>query len=319
MKKKLFLLGLACALPLAFNARAEQSGIGHYVSGQTADFSGLNPTAPGWYFLNYVVTYNNGTYDAPGGMIFGRNHALGVTVNYTAEVPTLIYAYPFDFFGGTLASGVSVPYTWVTVKAQGTVTGRRRSRTTTVEQSAQGVGDIEWMPIMTAWTNGDFSFNASFNFWTPNGSYDRTQLASVGLGYWTFEPMVAVSWLSSTIGTEATIFAAVDFNTKNESADYQSGNIFHADGTLAQHFPLAGGFGGAGATAFYLKQFTGDSGSGAVLGPFEAESYGVGPTISYVHSIGKSTLVVDASWLPQIHEENTTRGDYFWAKVTLVF
>lgn len=88
---------------------------------------------------------------------------------------------------------------------------------------------------------------------------------------------------------------------------------------MAQHLPLFGGFAGAGAIAFYLKQITGDSGSAANLHSFEALSYGVVPTISYVHPIGKSTLIVDGSWLPQTYTQNTTKGNFFWAKVTVAF
>jgi hypothetical protein len=91
------------------------------------------------------------------------------------------------------------------------------------------------------------------------------------------------------------------------------------DATLAQHLPLFGGIAGAGASAFYLKQITGDSGSGARLGSFEAESYGVGPTVSYIHKIGNNTLIVDGSWLPQLHTVNTTQGNFFWAKITMTF
>jgi hypothetical protein len=123
----------------------------------------------------------------------------------------------------------------------------------------------------------------------------------------------------SKIGTEFSAFAGVEFNTKNDAIDYQSGDIFHVDATLAQHLPLFGGFVGAGATAFYLKQISGDGGSGAKLGSSKAESYGVGPTVSYVHPIGKSTLVVDGSWLPQLHNDNTTKGNYWWVKLTLAF
>ena len=131
--------------------------------------------------------------------------------------------------------------------------------------------------------------------------------------------MLAFSWLSKKIGTEFTVFPAVDFNTMNHTTDYQSGDIFHVDATLAQHLPLAGGIVGAGASAFYLKQFTGDSRSGARLGSFEAMTYGVGPTLSYVRRFGKVTLIADGSWLPQLHSENTTKGNYWWAKLTLAF
>ena len=62
------------------------------------------------------------------------------------------------------------------------------------------------------------------------------------------------------MGTEVTVFTGMDFNTKNTEADYQSGDIFHIDGTLAQHLPLFGGFAGVGVNGSYYKQFTADSG-----------------------------------------------------------
>ena len=56
--------------------------------------------------------------------------------------------------------------------------------------------------------------------------------------------MLALSWLSSKFGTEFTVFTAVDFNSENTATDYQSGDVFHVDATLAQHLPLFGGLWG---------------------------------------------------------------------------
>lgn len=235
------------------------------------------------------------------------------------EVPAGIYTYPFDFLGGRLASGVLVPYTWVSVKANATFNINNVKLSGAREDTTSGIGDIELLPIMAGWTNGDFAVNGLFNLWMPTGGYDKNQLANTGLGYWTFEPMLSASWMSKTIGTEASVYAALDFNTKNEDADYQSGDLFHVDGTVAQHLPLFGGLAGAGATAFYMKQITGDSGSGAQLGGFMLKSYGVGPTVTYVHPVGTHTLIVDGSWLPQAHSDNTTKGDLFWVKIIMSF
>jgi hypothetical protein len=319
MKQKILLTIVACALPLAFNARAEQGGMGHYLSGEYVDFSGMPPTQSGWVFGNYYLNYNNGTFNAGKGLPFGGVVALNVTANLQADVPLAIYSFPFDFFGGTLSSGIAIPYVWATVKASGTIDRNGVLHSVTKEQSVSGFGDIQWMPLMAGWTNGDFKFGGLFNIWVPSGDYNTGQLANRGLGYWTFEPMLAFSWISSKIGTEFSVFTAVDFNTDNGTADYQSGDLFHVDATLAQHVPLWGGIAGAGASAFYLKQITGDSGSGAKLGGFEAKTYGVGPTLSYVHPIGKSTLIVDGSWLPQTYAANTTKGNYWWVKLAITF
>jgi hypothetical protein len=165
----------------------------------------------------------------------------------------------------------------------------------------------------------DFKYDARCAVFAPTGEYDQNQLANVGLGYWTFSPEVTFSWLSSKIGTEVSLFAGLDFNTKNTDADYQSGDLFHLDATVAQHLPLFGGFAGVGANGFYIKQITGDSGSGARLGGFEAETYGVGPVLSYAHKLGKHDLVCEVKWLPQLDSKNTTKGDYVWVKLALIF
>jgi hypothetical protein len=319
MKQASMVCLVACLFAQAFNTQAIEGGNGHYVSGQYADFSGMPPTQPGFFFGNYFLDYANATIGGSKELPFGGIFAAGVTANLTADVPLAIYAYPFDLPDITLSSGIAIPFVWSEVKATATFDRNNLQLSTAKKQSVSGLGDIQLMPVMAAWTNGDLKLAGMFNIWAASGDYDTGQLANRGLGYWTFEPMLGFSWLSSKIGTEFSFFTGVDFNTKNNDADYQSGDIFHVDATLAQHLPLFGGFVGAGATAFYLKQISGDSGSGARLGSFEAESYGVGPTVSYVHSIGKSTLVVDGSWLPQLHSANTTKGNYWWVKLTLAF
>ena len=55
------------------------------------------------------------------------------------------------------------------------------------------------------------------------------------------------------------------------------------------------------------------------LGAFEVESYGVGPTVSYARKFGNTQAVLDVQWLPQLHVENTTKGNFIWVKLGLVF
>jgi hypothetical protein len=319
MKVKLIAATMFCALSLAIIARATEGGTTHYISGEYSDFCGMPPTQPGFYAANYFLNYNDGNITASRELPFGGIFAAGVTANLQAEVPIAIYAYPFNLENITFSSGVTLPLAWVDVKATATFDRNGNPRTGAIEQSASGLSDIQFMPVMAAWTNGDFTLGGMFNVWAPSGDYDTGQLANTGLGYWTFEPMLAFRWLSTKIGTEFSVFTGLDFNTVNTQTDYTSGDIFHVDATLAQHLPVFGGVAGAGASAFYLKQITGDTGSGARLGSFEAESVGVGPTLSYIHNIGQKILVVDASWLPQLHTVNTTQGNYFWLKITMAF
>ncbi len=158
-----------------------------------------------------------------------------------------------------------------------------------------------------------------FNVWAPSGDFDTGQLANPGLGYWTFEPMLAFRWLSTKIGTEFSVFIGSGLQHDKQHLRLSIGRYFPRGRYFGAASAVVWRFAGAGASAFYLKQITGDSGSGARLGSFETESYGVGPTVSYVHKIGNSELIVDGSWLPQLHTVNTTKGNFFWAKITVTF
>ena len=126
--------------------------------------------------------------------------------------------------------------------------------------------------------------------------------------------------MRTKLGTEATIFAGLDFNTKNEDTDYQSGTSFHLEGTLAQHLPLGkAGVIGVGANAFLYQQISGDSGSGATLGDFEGRTAGVGPVISFITKIGHADLAAEVKWLPELDVEKRLKGDTIWFKLGLVF
>ncbi len=118
---------------------------------------------------------------------------------------------------------------------------------------------------------------------------------------------------------EASAFAGFDLNTENKDTNYKSGTQAHLDGTLAQHFPLFGGLGGAGVSAYYYQQVTGDGGSGATLGDFKGKSVGVGPARSYVSKIGKHDTIAELKWLHEIETKNRLEGDIVWLKAVFKF
>ncbi|MDX9974816.1 MAG: transporter, partial [FCB group bacterium] len=160
-----------------------------------------------------------------------------------------------------------------------------------------------------------------FGIYAPTGDFTKGKLANVGLNYWTFEPSVSFSYLSSKIGLEISAFTGMSFNTKNDATDYQSGDVFHLDLTVAEHLPLSKyGYIGVGFNAFYWEQFTADSGPGAVLGSFEGRTQGIGPVVSYVSPpICGHTILAEVKWLPEIDVNNRLDGDYIWFKAVLAF
>jgi hypothetical protein len=229
-----------------------------------------------------------------------------------------LYETPLRLLGGNYAFGVAIPFVWL--KAKGEVTGPL-GRTLTVRDSANGIGDILFYPFMLGWTGlgGDLKSDFRFGIYAPTGDYDKGKLANVGKNYWTFEPAVSLSYISSKIGLEMSAFAGMDFNTKNHKTDYRSGTQFHLDFTVAEHLPLFGGIIGLGANAFYYQQITGDSGSGASLGDFKGRTLGIGPVLSYATKIWKKDLVAEVKWLPDIEVKKRPKGDYIWFKLGMVF
>jgi hypothetical protein len=176
-------------------------------------------------------------------------------------------------------------------------------------------------PFMMGWTNlvKDLKLDARLGIYVPTGDYTVGALANVGKNYWTFEPGIMASWLSSKIGTEVSLYTGVDFNTVNQDMAYTSGTSLHLDLTVAQHLPLFGGFIGVGANGFYYQQLTGDSGSDALLGDFKGKTVGVGPVLSYVRQVGKSQLLAEVKWLPELDVDKRMKGDYVWFKLGFLF
>lgn len=314
--KLLFTLSLATTL-LTPALRAEEGGSGHYLPGATASFIDALPGKNAFAYVN-AFTYYRGKAGGSRQLELGGQIVANIDATVYADTSILLYETPWKILGSQYAAAVAIPYLWMDVKGNvqvGPVTGNQRD-------SANGFGDIQILPLMLGWTNGDFKFGGHFGIYAPTGEFEKGQLANVGKNYWTFEPGLNFSWLSSKIGTEVSLFAGYDFSTKNDKTDYQSGDVIHLDATVAQHLPLGGGFAGVGANVFYYQQITGDNGSGAVLGDFEGRTIGVGPVISFATKVGKNKttdLIAELKWLPELNVGKRLKGDTIWFKLALVF
>src|SRR5262249_37142329 len=72
---------------------------------------------------------------------------------------------------------------------------------------------------------------------------------------------------------------------------------------------------GAGISAFFYQQITGDSGSGAArVGSFEAMTTGIGPVVSYAQRFGYLDVGSEVQWLPELSVSNRLSGNIIWLK-----
>jgi hypothetical protein len=311
-----FFTGFA-VLAVVMTARAEEGGSGHYEPGSFASFIDVLPGKPTLAGFNYF-TYYNGSAGVNRQLPIAGQIAVNASATSHADSFGAFWVTPLKILGAYYAPGVALPLVWTDVKAQITLP---RGRTASRSDSVSGLGDIELWPVALTWSalSNDLHVDFYGGIYAPTGEFLKDRLANQGLGYWTFEPGVLISYLGQKNGFEFSTYLGYDINTENTTTNYHSGQVFHIDATVAQHLPLGPGLIGIGANAFYLQQTTGDSGSGARLGSFEEMTAGVGPVLSYAAQFGKTSFAAEVKWLPQIGVQNTFKGDYIWFKVGVQF
>jgi hypothetical protein len=313
--KRSFLAAFAVSVGLFLAAgpapsRAEEGGSAHYMPGGSASFIDALPGKPGPAVVSLFLAYDASTSLA---LPIAGLEAANIDATVYAENIAIIYQTDKHLLGGSYAGGLVLPLLDMKVKGSILTTNGALQKT----DNETGFGDMLFYPFMLGWTalGGDLKYDVRLGIYAPTGEYHAGKLANLGRNYWTFEPTVTLSWLSSKIGTEASLFTAFDINTENTATDYESGTSWHVDATLAQHLPLFGGFIGAGAQGFSYLQITGDSGAGAVLGGFKGHTVGIGPVISYIYVHDKTTLAAEFKWLPELDVDKRLEGDYFWLKL----
>jgi len=330
MKTKHIALALAATLGTSFPSliRAEEGGSGHYLPGSMSSFMDAVPPAE-TFIARFNFLYYEGSY---GGtpIPFARFAAANVKAESFAGGLTLLWRPPLDLGDKwSFALSTTIPYVWldVTADASARVTvlkntpfARTLAPSVKRSDSVDGLGDIVLMPLMLNYKfTPDFSINFRVGIYAPTGSYEVGRLANTGKNFWTIEPTLGFMYFGQKNGFEASLFTGYDFNTENQDTNYQSGDQFHVDGTLAQHLPLGGGLIGVGVNGYWYEQVTGDSGDGATFGAFKGRTAGLGPVISYVHKIGKVDFLAELKWLHEVETKKRLEGDYIWLKVIFKF
>jgi hypothetical protein len=301
---------------------AEEGGAGHYGIGSMASFIDTLPGVPGVWGIANFMTYYDGSAAKTLPLPKDGQFVFGMHARAYVDTPLALHETKAKLLGGDYGYGIGIPF--MKLEVEGTVTGPG-GNTYTQHDSATGLGDIVVYPLMLVWKKNDLKYIAQFGVYVPTGAYEEGKLANLGKNYWTFEPAVAVSWISSKIGTEVTAYAGFDFNTRNNATDYLSGTSFHFDSTVAQHLPMGKDTViGVGANIFYFRQITADDYPipeglpeplRAKLGGFEGRVDGVGPEISLITKAGKVNVVAELKWLPDSNVEHRMRGDTVWLKI----
>lgn len=288
-------------------AHAVEGGLSPYAKGFVGFMSGFVPPEEGFYASD-IYYYFHGSVDAEV-----RNGIAEFGIDTTLNVDFLLGTYVTDFhiLGGQYAFGGAVGWAWAGLDA--TLSGPFGDREVSLNNN--GFGDMLLTPATLGWHEGNFHWSLSAIILAPTGSYSTNEL-SVSKNIWAFMPQFAITYFDPASGLDASAAIIYVTMTRNTATDYQSGDLLHLDWGLGMHFGEGLAW-EAGVVGNVVQQVGADRGTGAKLGPLKAESFAIGPSISYNTKIGKSPLSLSAKWEHDLVSHNTFGGDIVSVSATI--
>lgn len=201
-----------------------------------------------------------------GGIVAGlesrSSGSVFVSPNYVVATPVL---------GGQASLGIGAFIGPNTTSALGTVTGPGGSSLTgSRSDSAFGIGDL--YPVGSL--RGNWGVNNMMTYLTgdiPVGLYNSQQLANLGIGHGAVDAGGGYTYFDQQTGHEFSAVIGATYNLINPSTEYKNGLDGHLDWGASQFLSASLQ---VGAVGYVYDQLTGDSGSGAKLGPFESRLNG---------------------------------------------
>jgi hypothetical protein len=294
-------------------ARASEGGASFYLLGSGGPEAAILPPVSGVFFANTAFYYRG---EAGGGQqfTFGGNVVAGLTGTIAADFPTVLWVPQMKVLGGTFAVGAALPFGKVWVDAQTVLTGPLgRSFAVSAGDKALVLGD----PVLTAalgWSRGRTFFQLSDMLNVPVGQYRDGELANLAFHRWANDFSAAVSWHDPKAGWDISAKSGFTLNGENHATDYVTGTEWHLEGAVEKALTPAWSL---GAQVYQFDQLTGDSGAGAVLGPFKGRVTGVGGSVAYNFKVGHTPLMFRLHGTAETSSQNRLLGHSIWLDFTM--
>lgn len=281
------------------DSRAAEGGYSNYIPGTYGDFGmALAPTET-WTLRNDVYYYEADTDRS----VRSGQLELGTELRFLMNFTTVLFKPDIEIFGAQYATGVFLPVVNLDLDTSLSTINRG----TSVKDNATGLGDVVLIPALLYWTSGNLHTAFAQFVVAPTGDYNVDNAINAGLNYWSIDTNITLTHLNPDTGREFSFNLGHIYNTENDDTDYQTGRELHIDIAFNQY--LSDSF-AVGVQGFYLKQITGDSGSGALLGNFKAEAAGIGPVLLWARKFGDQDVSFIAKWLHEFDAENRLEGDH---------
>jgi hypothetical protein len=288
--------------------QASEGAASYYFAGGFGSFLTAVPPEPGFTAASQTLIFGG---QAQRAVLRGRA-TFGLTAFALYEYLAGSYAFAQPILGGRLQVGAAAPV--IATASMNVTLDTRLFGQLSGGDTDTGFGDMLLTPFAFYWSFGELNVKLSQWVVAPTGHYYVNSLINVGRNYWAFDTQLGVTWFHKATGTELTVLPGIMLNTTNPATDYKSGNEFHLD-FMANQF-LAPTF-ALGVQGYWYKQIDGDSGSGAALGPFMGESFGLGPALLWTPEFLQGRGAIVLKWLHDISNTNRLNGD--WGQVAISY
>ncbi len=294
--KTLAAVAIALAATVAPNtSNATENGGDNIGQGSEGFFAGMLPS-PGWYGVLYTDYYHASRFKDSHG------NASIPGFNFSAEViaARLFYMSDLQVAGGRIGAF-----------AIGSVSSLQ-SRSDAGKDHRNGVGDVT-VGSTIGWDFGALHPLIAVDIVVPSGAYDVARGLNTGGNYYSFRPIVALTYLPAN-GLEVSAKVTYTFNRRNSATDYSSGQIFHFDYSvsyaIARNLRL-------GVNGYFVNQTTDDYQYGSPVNGdgFRGRVVAIGPAANFQYK----GMSVDLKILKEFAARNRPEGTSVWMKAVVPF
>ena len=281
-------------------AKADNGGIGFWLPGTMGSLSAV-PGQPG---MSYTFQYIHLDATAGGGKALQNNANIVAGLRAKADVGVFLPTYTFatPVLGGQLTIGAAAVPGNVGADISATLTGPRGNAISgSAFDNRVTWGDIYYIGTLK-WNFGVDNFMTYVFGNIPSGTYDSTRLANLSPDFVGVDAGAGYTYLDPKTGHEFSVVAGFSFNGTNRDLDYRNGIDFHADWAASQ---FIGKSVHAGLVGYVYQQVTGDTGTGAILGPNKGTAIGIGPQIGFFFPAWEGyTGYLNLRGYADVHTEN---------------
>lgn len=305
----LVLMAVDLAAPLTSRlAYGAEGGTTVYTPGLYGDFGMADAGAEGFEVIG-LLSYQSAS--ASQAIKSGQSNT-NLREQSLVFVPMVTYVTDYTIFGGRYFAGLRLA-----------LAGNRAMGDAGTGQPFQierdyevGLEDVYVYPLGLSWNVGDVDVTFFQGINVPIGTYHRDNLATISSHYWASDTNLAFTWVHPEKEYELSFNVGYLVNAQNTATKYRTGQGIHLDYLIGQHFSNELSIGLAG---YMYRQVTGDSGSGALGGPFKLQANGLGPAVSYTFEMHDTDIRITAKWLRDFGVVNGLSGSHFFLEAGFQF